>query len=304
MKRQWLFASNTFEVQTRRSQVKALKMFKDFCAKLRASAASDADIATQLALFAPIFEAYEKLYAQRDLISGSYKGHTLNFEQEIAKLPEQLRIWEGKVHNFYPEDSFVDTILFPRRRTPFLQGSYEDRISTVLTLSIALNDYPDLSTLQAMVQSYHNVLSTARDVQQQKEGLNDILSSRLEEQRILTAQEMFGCYGLLVFKYRHTPERILDFIDTELLRYAQSNQDVVMFKGKVTTLSGVPIANATVLIPEIGLEATTNDKGDFELEVETGLWRIEVRADGYQTHLHTDTSFDSNTKINFTLAEN
>ena len=103
MRRIWIFISNTFEIQTRTSHVKALRLFRDFWSKLAASAATDPDIAAIYADYDPAYQAYDNIHAQKDAIAGTYKGRTLNFENEIGKLPELLRIWEGQIHYYFPE---------------------------------------------------------------------------------------------------------------------------------------------------------------------------------------------------------
>lgn len=282
MKKNWIFISNTFESQTRASQVKALKLFRDFWSKLNSSAPTDPDIALIFNDFDTAYQAYDSLYAQRDAIAGTYKGRTLNFENEIGKLPDLLRRWEGQVHYHFPEDSIEDTELFPRRRTPFLTGSYDDRVNAVRTFSINLGNFPALSALQAQVQTYYNVLMGARDVQQQKEGLNDQFSTLLEEQRVLTATEMWGGYARLLYKFRFTPERVLDYIDTELIRTNSNSSSLITFKGTVTDNAGTVIPNATVSLPQIGMEIVTDSLGKFIMDIESGTWDITAEASGYQ----------------------
>lgn len=297
MKRAWLFATNTFESNTRGTQTKALRLFRDFHSKLHARVATDPDIAQIFADFDGVYQQYESIYAQRDAIAGTYRGRTLNFEQLLSELPKLLRKWEGQVFYYFPQDSPEDAELFPQRRTPFLSGSYDDRISAINTLLINLGNYPQLAGLQAGVQSYYNTLIAARDVQQQKEGLNDHLSSLLEAQRVLTSQEMLGAYGRLIYKFRQNPELILDFIEIELIRSQVGTGTLAVFKGKVTDINNVPIANAKVSLPEIALETETDNMGNFEMDIESGTWRVEVAATGYQSHIQTGVLFGQNATV-------
>lgn len=304
MKRTWLFVTNTFESNTKGTQTKALRLFRDFHSKLHAQVATDPDIAAIFADFDGVYQQYEAMYAQKDAISGTYKGRTLNFEQTLSQLPALLRKWEGQVHFYFPEDSPEETELFPQRRTPFLSGSYDDRISAINSFLINLGNYSQLAGLQASVQSYYNTLVAARDVQQQKEGLNDQLSSLLEQQRVIVAQEMLGAYGKLLHKFRQNPELVLDFIEVELLRSKAGTGTLAVFKGKVTDVGGVPIAGAQVSLPEIAIETTTDATGNFEVELESGTWRVEVAAPGYQTHIQNGLLFAENAtlEMNFQLA--
>ncbi len=291
MKRNWLFINNTFETQTRFSNVKALRLFRDFWSKLSAHTALDPYIAAIFADFDVAYKEYDRLHTRKDAAAGIYKGRTLNFGNEIGRLPELLRVWEGQIHYHFPEGSIEDTELFPRRRTPFLTGSYDDRVNAVRTLAINLGNYPVLNTLQAQVQTYYDTLMLARDMQQQKEGLNDQLSTLLEEQRIITATEMWGGYARLLYYYRYNPERVLDFIDIELLRTSSIASVLVTFNGKITDINGNVIANATISLPQIGIEATTDSLGKFSMDVESGTWNIEIEAAGYQTFTQNNVIF-------------
>lgn len=291
-------------MSARGTQTKALRLFRDFHSKLHAQVATDPDIAQVFADFDGVFQQYENMYAQRDAISGTYKGRTMSFEQLLSQLPALLRKWEGQTHFYFPQDSPEDTELFPQRRNPFLSGSYDDRISAINTLLINLANYTQLAGLQAAVQSYYNMLIGARDVQQQKEGLNDHLSSLLEMQRVLTSQEMLGAYGKLLYKFRNNPEFILDFIEVTLLRSQAGTGTLAVLKGKVTTINGVPIAGAQVSLPEIAIETQTDAAGNFEVELESGTWRVEIAATGYQTHIQNGVLFGENAtlEMNFQLA--
>lgn len=291
MKRNWIFISNTFEIQTATSHVKALRLFRDFWSKLAASIGNDPDIAAIFADFDVAYQAYDNLHAQKDAAAGTYKGRTLNFENIIGQLPELLRRWEGQIHYHFPEGSIEDTELFPRRRTPFLTGSYDDRVNAVRTLALNLGNFPPLNALQIQVQDYHTILMSARDIQQQKEGLNDQYSSMLEEQRVLTATEMWGGYARLLYKFRFNPERVLDFIDIEMLRTSSVASVLVVFKGIVSDTNGVAISNATISIPQIGIETTTDSLGKFQIDVESGTWNVEIEATGYQVFKQDNVVF-------------
>jgi hypothetical protein len=167
----------------------------------------------------------------------------------------------------------------------------------VHSLILSLGDYANLLPLQSKVQTYYNTLTAARDMQQQKEGLADQISSLLEDQRIITAQEMYGGFGRLIFKFRASPDKIIDYIDLELLRSDRSSNDTAIIKGKVTTQTGVEIMGARVSLPQLGYEVDTDSLGNYELEIEAGTWRIEVSAAGYTTHIHPDVVFGANATV-------
>ncbi len=292
MKRIWIYQSNTFEVNTRGTKVTALSLFEDTYAKLSAAGLSDAVILAMLTTFEPAYEGYRDMYALKNSVLGIYEGHTLQFETVLGEMPIQLRTWEGKVRAEYIEDSPDERMIFPGKRTPFLEGTYEARISIVKSLSDTLAGYPLLATTKTLVDTYYNRLYGARLAQQQKEGNSDTLSTLLESQRVITCTEMYGVLGQLMNHFRHNTERVADFFDLTLLRTNTNNVPTTIFKGQVTDdHTGLPIEGAVVRLPQIGEEVTTNATGNFEITVETGTHTVEVSAVGYLFYQQTEVEF-------------
>ena len=295
MKRIWIYLSNTFEVNTRGTKVTALSLFEDTYAKLSVAGVTDPVIQAILLDYEPACAGYREVYALKQSALGAYEGNTLNFETVLGEMPVQLRTWEGKVRAEYLEDSPDEHIIFPDKRTPFLNGTYESRINRVLSLSNTLAGYPILATTKTLVDTYYNRLYGARLVQQQKEGSSDTLSTLLENQRVLTSTELYGVLGLLMNHFRNNIERVSDFFDLTLLRSNTINVPTTLFKGQVTDdLTGLPIEGAVVRLPQIGEEATTNATGNFEITVEIGKHTVEVSAVGYLFYQQTEVEFIAN----------
>ena len=294
MRSGWLFLSNTFEVATRNSFKRALILFEDSYSKLCAEAPLDADIMVMKNDFEVYYHEYRNLYAQKQSILGIYEGHTKQFQDMIAGLPTMLRKWEGKIRAEYEEDSFEERMIFPNKRNPFLEGSYESRISAIKTLIFTLDNFPTLSNAQSMIQTYYDQLSKARQQQQEKEGLSEKYSSLLEETRIEACEELYGILARLMYKFRRNRDRIQDFFDLTLLRAKQGTGDATIFKGSVKDESGIPLDNVNVSLPEIGYEGYTDEKGSFEFEVETGTFNINIEKNAYQTLTENDVYFEAN----------
>lgn len=290
----WIYIGNTFESVTRTSFKKALILFEDTNAKLEAESVNDNDILLIYNDFNAFYVAYKDLYAQKQSVSGVYEGHTLNFENLIAQVPQKLRIWEGKVRSEYPEDSPEERMIFPNKRTPFTSGSYEERINALSSLVMTLNTFPNLAAVQALVQSFYNQLEGARLAQQKQEGQADKLSSLLESQRIATCTEMYGVLSRLMYKYRYQRERIEDYFDLSLIRTKASTGTSLVFFGKVTDTQNTPISNAKVSIPDVGYETYTDASGAFAMEIEGGTFNVEISANGYQTATLQNVLFEGN----------
>ena len=213
----WRFLINTFEVQTEGSNVKMLSLATDTHAKLN-NETSDPDILLIFNDFDPFYDAYRQICINYDLVAGDYEGETLAFETILDSIPTEIRKWEAGVRFVYVEDSPEERAIFPDKRTPFLQGTYEDRISAVGTLVEKLSSDPALAAVHVMVQTFYNTALSARLAQQGEEGNLGQLSDLRENQRLITADEMYGVLGRLMHKFRNDRDQVERFFDLSLLR--------------------------------------------------------------------------------------
>ncbi len=213
----WRFLINTFDVQTEGSNVKMLSLATDTHAKLN-NEISDPGINVIFTAFDPFYNAYRQICINYDLAAGDYEGETLGFETILDSIPTEIRKWEAGVRFVYVEDSPEERAIFPDKRTPFLKGTYEDRISAVGTLTEKLSSDPALAEVHALVQSFYNTALSARLAQQGEEGNLGQLSDLRENQRLITANEMYGVLGRLMYKYRKDRDQIERFFDLSLLR--------------------------------------------------------------------------------------
>ncbi len=259
--RDWIFKSNTFEVQTRKSNVKMLSLSTDTHAKLSAGQA-DPDILMLFNLFDPIFSAYRQICIDYDVMAGNRKGGTLAFQNILDQIPTELRKWEGAVRAIHFEDSPEERAIFPNKRSPFLKGTYEERIGAIGTLVQKLNGMPALATTHAQVQSFYNMALGTRLAQQQGEGSLAQMSDLRERQRIMVANMLYGVLGYLMFKYREERDRIDNYFDLALLRPKSEGAQATNLTGIVTNaLNSAPLVGVSVTIIRSGgtLAATTTD---------------------------------------------
>ncbi len=228
--RDWIYIINTFDVNTKDSNVKMLSLATDTDSKLLGQTA-DADILALYNLYHPVFTAYRQIYINYEIAAGNHQGETLNVQNLLSEdLQDQLRLWEGVVRSVYPEDSPEEKAIFPNKRAPFLQGTYEERISAVgaLAAKLAADSNATITAYAPTVQSGYNLLLTARDTQQQKEGLLSELSSLRENQRLLLAQELWGTVlAGLMKKFKTDPEQITNYFDLSLLRETGNGEAVI-----------------------------------------------------------------------------
>lgn len=223
--RDWIYVNNTFLVNTKNTYRKANKLFTDTYAKLTNESA-DPDIAVMVAEYEPVFESFVNNYANWKTAKGTYHGKTVNVEDLLGQqLTLNLKKWEGAVRAVFTEDTPTEIEIFPNKRTPFLQGTYDDRIIVMKALADKLLDYPALAATQLVVESYYNQVKSSRLLQQQKEGLVAGLSILIENQRIIVCQVLYGILGLLMHKYKTDPNDLIRFFDLELLRSTSNDDD-------------------------------------------------------------------------------
>lgn len=231
MERQWIFLSNTFEVQTRGTVKKMYLLAADHRAKLQSQNA-DPDINLIYTEFDPIYQSFVLSRTLWRIASGTYKGKTQGFEEAMQELTEvKVPRWEGKVFAEYPANTPVATEIFPQKRSAFYDGTYEDRVDAVVALGEKLKEYAVLSATQLEVEAYGLQLKGLRDLQQNKEGVADVLSTQLEQQRIIVATAMYGNLGRLMYKYRTERERIEDYFELQYLREGGSEPE--LFEGDI-----------------------------------------------------------------------
>jgi hypothetical protein len=195
-----------------------MTLFADFHAKLK-NEQDDADIAGMFIEFDNAYNPYSHLYAQWNTSESTYHGKTAGFEQLIQDdLLIEVRKWEGKVRAVFYEDSPTEIEIFPNKRAPFQTGTYEERISAIRGLATKLTEYPQLINVQAEVEAFYNQINLTRVTQQEKEGNVGRLSDKIENQRIVVCDVMYGILGQLMYKYRSSRHEITRFFDLSLLR--------------------------------------------------------------------------------------
>ncbi|WP_054754478.1 carboxypeptidase regulatory-like domain-containing protein [Piscibacillus salipiscarius] len=81
------------------------------------------------------------------------------------------------------------------------------------------------------------------------------------------------------------------------------NASIGEIRGTVTDVNDEPIANATVSIPGLDIETTTNANGEYQIGIGTGTYDVSVSARGYHedTKSVTVESQGHSAELNFTL---
>jgi hypothetical protein len=253
--RSWLYASNTFFANTRYSHSKMLTLSTDTHAKLKAEE-SNPVIASIISVYEPVFMAYRSIYEQYDYRVGDYRGATDGFEDLLEQLPQKLREWESPIRAVYIEDSPQEVTIFPNKRTPFISGTYENRLSALGTLSQKTTADPALAGVAALISSFYNTALAARLAQQTDEGSVGEIADLRDNQRVLLANELMGVLGQLMFFHRHNLSQVERYFDMSLLRDTGDDDG----EGPVTiggNIAAGQVVNINSLVQEVDTTPAT-----------------------------------------------
>jgi len=136
---------------------------------------------------------------------------------------------------------------------------------------------------QPTVLSFYNLLLSARDVQQNKEGLLGMLSDTREQQRVLLAAELYGVLGGLMRKFKSDPQQTARFFDLSLLREtgdepkqrmkgrivnAENGNPIALVKGVIKNAQGEQVGESFFTDLNGEYDKATNHKGPGSAEFE------------------------------------
>lgn len=277
---EWIYSQNQFNNSTKQSFALMLELGNDHIAKLEAQQA-DADIAALLARTQPLQLDYGKAYTKWKSATAVRKGATLKIDQLLAELSSlKIKQWDIQIQGQYLDGTPEYMALLPEKRGPFQSGPKDQRINAVEALSLRLGDYPVLAATQADVDAFRTQLVDARDEQQQKEQLIEQGSDDLEAIRIELATMMYGNLGVLMDKYRNTPDYINNYWEVSLMQ--STPPPTREFGGTVAADTTVNLTqtvgpNAKVVLSNVGytvltfcLAATNTDACATGVQVQPG----------------------------------
>ena len=252
----WRPLINTFNANTATSNVKMLTLATDTHAKLKAEESSP-PIAEILTVYEPVFFAYRDICQQYDFMVGDYRGATLGFENIIETLPQVIRVWESAVRAVYVEDTPEERAIFPNKRTPFLSGTYENRLNAIGALATKTASIPALAGVAAQISSFYNTALAARLAQQTDEGSVGQITDLRENQRVLLSNELMGVLGKLMFIHRHNLVEVERYFDLSLLRRT-GNEEPVVREGDLMPglIANIDFGDADLEDASIKLEST------------------------------------------------
>ncbi len=215
----WRYLQNPFDNVTKDSFKLMNILAKDHKDKLEAAAILDRRISPFAYSLAPKYQAFADVLVRVTSVSNMYQGHTQQVETLFSELSNtHIRDWDVAIQGVYHDRTMEYKTLLPQYRSPFQSGGYEARIREVKALAASLSNYPNLATLQLVVETYGNSLEQARSRQQGYEGATIQLSKQTETLRLELATEMHAIFGGLLQLFAANPVEIERFYEMEHLR--------------------------------------------------------------------------------------
>ncbi|MCF8257026.1 MAG: carboxypeptidase-like regulatory domain-containing protein [Flavobacteriales bacterium] len=278
----WHYINNQFDQATRNSFKRCNILNNDHQSKLTSEQA-DPVIGGLVTRTAPLSSTYSGRYSTWISASATYKGHTKLVDNLLLELSSlKIKQWDIQIQGQHLEGTAEYMMILPKRRIPFQNGTKDGQLSEVEALAERLLAYPALSATQTDVDTFAIAMRTARDNQQQKEQLVSMASDMLEQARLALCTMMYGNLGVLMDKYRDTPNMIENFWQLDLIRntgQGGNDDDLpntgVSIKGKVTDKStGLALVGAKVSVydtangPGSGtIDSFTDAQGEYIIEI-------------------------------------
>ena len=246
MKSLWFFLINTFEVNTRYSRRKMLRIANHHLARLSAMK-SDPAILVLFNLFEPAVLLYRSMFSNLDSSENISLSNTALFTKRLDEMSDNwFDDWQTMIRPTYGPDTLEYMAIFPHGKGPFQRNQYDLRMVAVEGLHTTLLTYPLLSAVATDVAAKLVLLRDARDTQIEGFGTNAFTASMIEEQRLVLANLLDDNLCDLKKKYRSNIKMVENFFDLAELRRQSTDADArFAFSGAVE--AG---ATAAVLVPD------------------------------------------------------
>ncbi|MBI1227156.1 MAG: hypothetical protein GC192_18135 [Bacteroidetes bacterium] len=225
MKSLWSQLINTFEVNTRGSRRKMLRIANHHYSRLQAMQA-DPIIADMLLIFEPAILLYRSMFSTLDSGEGTSLGNTALWEKRLDEMEKiWFDDWQTMVRPVFGVKSPDFIAIFPRGKEPFQSVEYDLRMVAVDALYKKLLTYPALSDVAADVAAKIVLLNDARTTQTESFGANVFTASMIEDQRLVLADLLDDNLCDLKKKYRKNIKMVENFYDLTELRKSSNDND-------------------------------------------------------------------------------
>lgn len=215
---EWHYLENQFDNVTVKSNLKMVILTNDHLARLKAQQA-DPDILELFNRTSPFHNAFLTAYSTSKSSMGLRKAATLALTNKLGLLRStKLRHWDAMVQVEFLSGSQEYVAIFPNGLTAFHTSTIDQTIIMLKGLTNRMADYVVLDPVRTQIDTFYTELKDLRDDQQVKEQIIEQSSSLLEQARKNLATIMFGNLGVLMDKYKDTPEFVGNYWELQLLQ--------------------------------------------------------------------------------------
>ncbi|MGB1205270.1 MAG: hypothetical protein ACPG5B_06465 [Chitinophagales bacterium] len=231
----WQAISNHLQYPLSLSFKKTNIVAQDHIAKLDARQVEHTEIAEMYAKVLPFYQEFSKAYTRWLNEKSYYKGATIkanDLQDELMSV--KYARWSGGIQWLFAKDSAEYATLLPDGSVPFQTGGKDFRIKAVETLSVRLQNYADLAHVQTDVQTFYELMKSARHRQQMHEQNTENASDLLHKAQQDLIDELYYSLLTLLRLYYKDRTKVLAFWQIDLLRTkgSSTNEDTTTEEDK------------------------------------------------------------------------
>lgn len=221
----WHFLVNPFLVLAKQSLKRFYKLTFLFMEALYAQN-SNVTIGNIYTATLPSYTAFRALYVSKKSKIGIRIGDTEAQKQKFKVLYQKMMPdWNIKIMALIAPDSTDYLKIFPQGFTPLSQGSMEEKLAYFKSIIETMEGFPVLDTIRAEMEAFRTEIDALRGTRAHSGTNAETSATELHLLAEDLAIDMFGALGLLLNLFKKNPEKILDFVSVQLLRYHKKPEE-------------------------------------------------------------------------------
>jgi len=252
---------------------------------------ADSDILNMLNNTRPEVDTYKLLQETLGSAGSGAKGETARWGDLVDTIPNKLHLYDLQIQLKYPKKTPEYISIFPRGYSDiYYHQTYEQIIKNFGAFIQNIEKYPDLATVFTEAKTFYDLMVLTRKNQQLKgEGKTNV-SDQLNEAFALLCQTLWGNLGLLMYKFRATPERVGDYFDFGMMQRkarpgeGEPETDTGDLFASITDAEGKPLLNVHTQLSGVEEAQLSDENGEVSFyELIPGTFTATFTLAGYKT---------------------
>ena len=218
MLRPWIFLINPILTATEDSNVLGIRI-SNFHDGALFNNAGNPFIAGLYSTYHPIHQTYVTAFSTNKSKEGLQIGATNSFNLLITQLGnEKINAYDASIAVVYAKGTPQYMALLPNGHSPFQTGTQEERIASLVTLSLSIGTDASLETVQEAIDAFVLLLKNADTAQ--KSAFNAVVNAAnaLETARVAMANEQYANLGALMRQFKTNPTLAAGYFDLVSIR--------------------------------------------------------------------------------------